>query len=183
MWFSLRRRFAGAALAASAATMLSGVPASASTGFADAGTRAGLTTGQVSWLQGEVDRYLTRTPGRQTALNEIKTATGADLRIALPGEKQPRKLSATYDPCDGGTAPGWLCLYSGTWGTGSHVGLYSCGEVPLPDWNGYGSWGDDQTTGTWTYYKNIYENIIDKFQAKANNQSYYWKPVWWVDPC
>jgi hypothetical protein len=182
MWFGFRRLLAGASLVASATTVLSGVPASASTGFADEGARAGLTADQISWLQGEVDRYLARTSGRQTALNAVKTATGAELRIALPGEKQPRRFSAAYDPCDGGTAPGWLCVYSGQYGTGHHFGMYDCVRTTMP-WSTLGSWGDNQTTGTWTYYLYKDKTVYDSFQAKANNQDYNWTVIWYIDPC
>ncbi|MGW4064864.1 hypothetical protein ACWEGE_41715 [Amycolatopsis sp. NPDC004747] len=182
MWFGFRKLLAGTALVATATSMLSGTAASASAKFAADGVRAGLSAGQISRLQSEADRYLARTPGRQTALNEVKTTTGAELRIALPGEKQPRKLSARYDPCDGGTAPGWLCVYSGQYGTGSHFGMYDCVVTPMP-WSGLGSWGDNQTTGTWTYYLFKDKFVYDKFQAKANNQDYNWTVVWWIIPC
>ncbi len=185
MRFGFRKTFAVAALAAVAATVLSGAPASAATRFAADGTRAGLTAGQVGWLQGEVNRYLARTSGQQTGLNVVKTATGAEFRAALPGEARPRNLSAAAasGPCDGGTAPGYLCVYSGPHGTGSQIAMYTCGGIDLPNWNGYGSWGDNQTPGTVTYFYTQYYGIADKFTAKSNNQNYNWTPVWHIDPC
>lgn len=33
-------------------------------------------------------------------------------------------------------------------GTGTQIYMYRCGNYDLPNWVGYGSWGNNQTRGT-----------------------------------
>jgi len=168
-----------------AGSLVTAQPAVASESFARQGTKAGLNTQQVSWLQDQVDRYVAKSGGRQTSLNTVNVDGKADVRFALPGEQRPRDFSAAKvaGPCDGGTAPGYLCLYSGTYGTGSQIAMYVCTTIDLPNWSGNGSWGDNQTTGTRSIYFTRYYGIWQNVYAKSNSQVYNWTPVWHVQNC
>jgi hypothetical protein len=176
------------------ATLFAAQPAAASPAaaspqtFAAQGAAAGLTAQQVSWLQTQVTSYVAKSGGRQTSLNTVDVNGRAELRIALPGEAHPRTFAGARPmspagPCDGGTAPGYLCLYQGQNGTGSQIPMYVCTTIDLPNWSGYGSWGDNQTTGTRSIFFTRYYGIGENIYAKANNQSYDWTPIWHVQNC
>lgn len=170
-------------------------PATASAAEAPAGPQAfvaqsraaGLTGEQASWLQAEAERYLAAMGGKQVAPNRIEVEGRAEVSIALPGDAHPRDLSgrgavALAGPCDGGTAYGHFCAYQRQFGTGTQIDMYRCGNYDLPNWVGYGSWGNNQTRGTvavfwgkvWPY---------DSSTAPSNDQSYDWTPVWTVTNC
>ncbi|WP_052594662.1 hypothetical protein [Luteipulveratus mongoliensis] len=157
--------------------------ASAHDSFAEEGRDAGLSPAQVGWLQSTVEHEITRSGGRQTALNVVHRE-GAELRIALPGEKRPRRLGAlAAGPCDGGTAPGWFCAYSDTYGNGSQLAMYTCNTYSLPGWTSVGSWGDSQTPGTRTLFETKDHTVWDEIYAPNNVQEYDWVHVWFIKNC
>ncbi|WP_052591992.1 hypothetical protein [Luteipulveratus mongoliensis] len=153
--------------------------------FSQAGRAAGLTGSQIGWLQAEVDRDISRSGGQQVALNVVQRE-GAQLRIALPGESRPRHLGGrglAASPCDGGTAPGWFCAYSSTFGRGSQLGMYRCGTYSLPGWSGFGSWGDNQTAGTQSLFQLRDHTTVKNVFAPSNSQEYNWDPIWFIKNC
>src|SRR5437016_6144188 len=116
--FRLLRLFV---VTAGALTALAAVPASASatpasgaSGFAAQASQAGLTSAQTAQLQARVNADLARTGGTQVAANEIRTADGAELLLALPGERTARSLDGGITPNAAGGCPfQFFCGFNG----------------------------------------------------------------------
>lgn len=180
----LRLSAVASALLTAAALFSSPSPAAAAPSYHAQGFAAGLTAQQVSWLQGQVDQYTAAAGGRQTSLNTVDINGKAELRVALPGEAHPRNFTTKLTtPCDGGAARGYLCLYRGTYGSGTQIAMYECTTINLPGWSGNGSWGNSQTPGTVSYYLGRYYGIADRLVAQGYNHVYNWTPVWHVQNC
>ncbi|GAB3746375.1 hypothetical protein GCM10027598_84470 [Amycolatopsis oliviviridis] len=186
-------------LSLAAALSIAAVAAGTGTAAADAAapdrqrfmiqaTTAGLNAAQAEWLQLEVERYLATMGGRQTAPNKIDIDGEAEVRIALPGEESPRELGSPPGaakipgPCDGGTAYGHFCAYSGTFGKGTQIDMYKCDTYRIP-WASVGSWGNNQTKDTVALFLNNSGFPIDSSKAPSNNHVYDWNPVHDVINC
>ena len=153
--------------------------------FAAQARSAGLATSQINTLQAKADEYLAEFGGRQVALNQIEL-DGATIRIALPGEAQPRKLSpALLDPhCDGGGADyRHFCAYRQTGFRGDHIDMYDCRSYRIT-WSGPGSWDNNQTMGTRARMYNSSGNLIFTTRpARSTDPNGNWTPVWSVRNC
>ncbi|MFG1713876.1 hypothetical protein [Micromonospora sp. NPDC049203] len=151
--------------------------------------RAGkLSERQAEALQGRVDVYLQKTGGKQISLNEIKLDNGV-LRVAVPGEAHPRDFVnaptsvALADRCLDGQNNGWFCAYSSTGFQGDTLQWYTCGTYNMP-WTGYGSWRNNQTSGTVAKFINASGSVIYSTPgAYSSSLSYVWTPVYKVKPC
>ncbi|GAA1331861.1 hypothetical protein [Saccharothrix algeriensis] len=164
----------GGAAAAHAAPVVGG-------DFAAQGAAAGLTTAQVDTLQAEADGYLEELGGRQVALNRIEL-DGATIRIALPGEAQPRKLGpgALDANCDGRHADHLhFCAYRGEGFTGTHIDMYACKVYDIPEtWVGPGSWDNNQSKNTVARMMNDAGTVIyETPPAHSKDASGSWTPV------
>jgi hypothetical protein len=160
-----------------AATATPGV----SSEFATQGQTAGLTATQINTLQAEADEYLTQLGGKQVSLNQVEIE-GATIRIALPGEAQPRQLTAAEAldvNCDGGFADyRHFCAYRGQNFTGTHIDMYTCRVYDIPEsWVGPGSWDNNQTTGTVAEMMNDAGTVIFRTAAPDWDASGSWTPV------
>ncbi|QUQ64308.1 hypothetical protein [Kutzneria sp. CA-103260] len=63
---------------------------------------------------------------------------------AAPARIEPSMVNLPQ--CQGGAAPGWFCAYSGPNLTGDDIGVYGCGNLPIP-WLSAGSF-DNNMLGT-----------------------------------
>ncbi|MCP2167100.1 hypothetical protein [Goodfellowiella coeruleoviolacea] len=149
--------------------------------FATQGRVAGLTATQINTLQAEVNEYLAELGGKQTALNRIEL-DGATIRVALPGEAQPRRLAhETLDAnCDGGYADyHHFCTYRNEYYTGTHIDMYACGVYDIPEsWVGPGSWDNNQTAGTKACMMNDAGSVIFTTKpARSYDPTGNWNPV------
>src|SRR6185369_15918921 len=146
--------------------------------FAAQGEAAGLTAA----LQAEADRYLREFGGNQVALNQIEL-TGATIRIAAPGEQQPRRLgtAAVRDAnCDGGGADHHhFCAYRRSNFTGANIDMYACGVYDIPEsWVGPGSWVNNQSTGTRARMLNDAGSVVHTTPpARSRDANGNWTPV------
>ena len=89
-----------------------------------------------------------------------------------------------------GTCPlGDFCMYTGTGYTGTMFAFGHCENYSLSQWNGNGSWVNNQTVGNSysTYAKVLGASgqQIDSLSPYAPywNASYNWSPAWGVKPC
>ncbi|MEU4806323.1 hypothetical protein [Actinosynnema sp. NPDC023587] len=149
--------------------------------FAAQGTAVGLTADQIGTLQAEADGYLRELGGKQVALNRIEL-DGATIRIALPGEAQPRQIGpgALDANCDGGYADyRHFCAYRGKSFTGSHIDMYACRVHDIPEsWVGPGSWDNNQTKGTVAKMMNDAGKVIHRtLPARSWDPDGSWTPV------
>ncbi|MFI1353346.1 peptidase inhibitor family I36 protein [Streptomyces sp. NPDC020898] len=190
---SVVKRFAS--VAAAAVTLLAlGMtgPASAGTAQADAAfggqaRAAGLSQEQADALQAKVEGLLARQDGRQVSANEISLGDGATLLVSVPGEKYARDLTS---PVGTRAAAAWecsyeyFCMYRGQNGTGNRLALYNCQNYALSNWEGLGSWWNNQTPGTRAQFKNQSGGVIFTTPGASSwDGSYNWTPVWYVKPC
>jgi hypothetical protein len=114
--------------------------------FTTQAVHAGLNAAQAATLQNQVDAYLAKEGGTQVAANEIRLPGGADLLVALPGEKRARHIDGTPNasaPCPGPTqGVGFLCAYSAQNFEGNLLTARECGfpgRVDIP-FSASGSW-------------------------------------------
>ena len=84
---------------------------------------------------------------------------------------------------------GDVCMYTGTGYTGTMFAFGHCEVYSLSNWDGYGSWVNNQTVGnSYSTYARVYGasgNVIDSLSPYAPywNASYNWEPAWSVQPC
>jgi hypothetical protein len=186
----------GAGVAIAAASLTAGA-ASASTGSADftaQAKNAGLSSAKAKELQSRVDRYLTDYHGTQIAANKI-SADGMYITLALPGEKYARTLPPAAgmrpldewrDRCLDGSPvhSGWFCLYKQPVFQGDVLSMYTCGNHPIYNWLGRGSWVNDQTQGTVALLRsNSWSYAYYTPGAYSSDTDYDWTPVDVVHPC
>jgi hypothetical protein len=148
----IRQTFAAVALALLACVTLVSPASAAADGFTAQARAAGLTAEQAATLQAKVDVYLKEVGGTQVSPNRIDLANGGVVKVALPGEKQPRQFAAVPnaapDPrCDGGADYLYFCAYSYIDYTGDQLAMGSCAYYEIR-WIGTGSWDNNQTPGT-----------------------------------
>lgn len=149
--------FLGAVAMAALTVVAGGGTASASTdaaGFTTQAEAAGLSAAKADALQDKVDGYLAtfKGQGRQVSPNQIDLG-GAVLNVAVPGEAQPRQLTAPAAgvtravQCNTAAEYGWFCAYQYDYRGGDNIGMYNCDNYFIP-WNDLGSWENNQTPGT-----------------------------------
>lgn len=152
--------------------------------FAGQARSAGLAANQITTLQAKANEYLAELGGRQVALNRIEL-DGATIRIALPGEAQPRELSpAPLDAnCDGGADYAHFCAYRQTGFRGDQIDMYTCGTYRIP-WSGRGSWDNNQTSRRQArMYNSAGTLIYTTPRAHSSDLDGDWTPVWSVRNC
>lgn len=77
-----------------------------------------------------------------------------------------------------------FCMFSGSDFTGSQFNLYRCGTYTLENWEGYGSWINNQTAGTRAQFLDQNRNVIYTTPgAYSASSNYNWTPVWYVRNC
>ncbi|MFK4222367.1 hypothetical protein [Streptomyces sp. NPDC019890] len=175
--------FTGPATAASGTGAGSSTGSGSGQGFTAQAKQAGLTTAEARQLQRTVDGYLTTVGGKQVAPNRIELAGQGEIVVAMPGERYARDLSSpagTRAACPYEN----FCMWTGTGFTGTQFNLWKCGTYDLSNWNGPGSWSNNQTPGTRARFLDRgYNTIYTTPGAYANSAYYNWTPVWHVVPC
>ncbi|GAB3942779.1 hypothetical protein GCM10027614_30430 [Micromonospora vulcania] len=152
--------------------------------FADQAQRAGLSSAQSRQLQAEVDSYLAKLGGNQVAANEISLGQGARILVALPGERKARSLtSALREP--NGCPYQYLCAYQYQNFEGSAYHVTKCGSTNAPyiPWSGYGSWRNNQTSGTRPVFWRCSGYLDWMPPAYSSNSSYDWTPICYTQAC
>ncbi|MEE1753652.1 peptidase inhibitor family I36 protein [Streptomyces sp. SP18CS02] len=150
-------------------------PLSAHQDFAAEAERAGLTDHQQAGLQEAVDRHLAREGGTRVALNRIEVEGRGEIVLPLPGAKRDARADCPAQN---------FCMFTGTNFTGAQFNLYRCGSYALSNWNGYGSWINNQTPGTRARFQDQNRSTIYTTPgAYSASSSYNWSPVWYVIPC
>lgn len=159
--------------------------ASASTQFVAQARAAGLSSSEADWMQRMASWYVVKAEGKQTSPNTVDLPDGGRVQIALPGEQYPRDFSRAdgtlASQCNGGTARGYVCVYSGYRGTGTSIAGYYCGYGnsiymnPEIFWNsGQGSWGSNQSSGARGLFWTIGGRIADYIPDQGYNHYYEW---------
>lgn len=187
------RTFAVAAATALFALTVAAAAASASTGgiqpsFAAQARGYGLSGTQVRDLQQEVNAYITKHGGTQTAINEVKFAGGA-IVFVVPGQKYARPVTSQAAAVPA-TGPGEPCPYLDFCPfeqpnyEGNEIYLEQCNVYTVIPWFTVGSWKNDQSTGTPAYIYNLNGTLREKTPgAWSANPSYNWAPVGSVEAC
>ncbi|MEV8525141.1 peptidase inhibitor family I36 protein [Streptomyces sp. NPDC052000] len=91
---------------------------------------------------------------------------------------------AGVSPSEGCT-PGYFCIYTGTDYTGTMFRMYHCQEYNLNNWNGVGSWINDNTGGAHALIQDRNYNTLVDTDPTNNwyNGSYDFAPAWHVKAC
>lgn len=147
-----------------------------------------LTTAQSRELQSRVDAYLAKVGGTQVAVNEIRLPSGADLLLTLPGEKTARRISTTAAPA---ATPNslldcphyYICLFQNQNYTGDVISAYACGVYVQIPFANYGSWINNQSSGTVAGFYDYYYNDTPTAPAYSAETSFDWEPYYNVKAC
>jgi hypothetical protein len=101
-----------------------------------------------------------------------------------------RDVSVGWGDGTTNTCPsGDICMYTNTNYTGKMFAFGHCEVYSLANWNGYGSWVNNQTLGnaynTDARVLNRSHGEIDRLSAHYPwwGPNYYWVPAWYVQPC
>lgn len=82
-----------------------------------------------------------------------------------------------------------LCMYTGTNYTGKMFAFGHCEIYSLSNWNGAGSWVNNQSVGnSYSTYATVYGASGQKIDSLSPyspywNGNYNWAPAWSVKPC
>ncbi|MGK5640144.1 peptidase inhibitor family I36 protein [Streptomyces sp. URMC 126] len=77
-----------------------------------------------------------------------------------------------------------LCLFTGPDFTGTQFNIYRCDTYALSNWEGYGSWINNQSPGTRAQFLDQNKNVVYTTPgAYSAASSYDWTPVWYVRNC
>ncbi|MFI6288956.1 hypothetical protein ACIBCM_30140 [Streptomyces sp. NPDC051018] len=158
-------------------------------GFTAEALAAGLTQGEATALQAEVDRRRAELGGTQITPNVVDLGNRVTLRVAIPGERHPRDLSggrAAASPHCGvwGADHRYFCAFSGPDFSGSEIAMYTCANYSIPGSWGAGSWHNNQTRGTTSRMYNSRNQVIfitdpaPDWDTRGN-----WRPVAKVRNC
>lgn len=182
----LRRIFAAVAGTVVALLLLAG-PASASDGFRAQALAAGLSPQQATSLQAEVDRQMAKTGGVQTGPDVIDLRDGWTISVAIPGEAHPRVFNGTRPAIPADSCPHeYFCIYAGldydgSVAAGTQFNLYYCHDYPVNF--GYGSWNNQETSGTKAVIINKDGTRYTTPGAPSSNPVWNWALVADVKPC
>jgi len=148
---------------------------------------AGLSVSQATALQEKANEYLAKlgSQARQVAPNRIELP-GAVLNFPVPGESQPRALSASapIPECQGGANYKWFCAYQYENFGGAHIGMYTCGVWHVIPWSTTGSWENNQTRGTRPllhFLNNTYWDMPAAYAVQRTGVG--WSTVYRIRPC
>ncbi|GHJ36793.1 hypothetical protein [Streptomyces sp. TS71-3] len=165
-----------------------GAASGSGAGFAAQAQRLGLSNSEATALQSRADRYLDEMGGTQVGVNKIRLGSGAEVVMALPGEKYARDLDAASSPAGTQGAAyvcnyGHMCAYQLMYETGDVIDMYTCKDYVIP-WVGTGSWDNNQTTGTVAYFKDNNGTIgWSSPGARSWDEDAPWDWVHWVNNC
>jgi hypothetical protein len=84
-----------------------------------------------------------------------------------------------------GCGVGYFCLYTGPTYTGRVFRLFHCQTYSLANWNGVGSWINNNSGGAHAQIQGQSHNTITDTDPVNNwfNGSYDMKPAWYVKAC
>lgn len=162
------------------------VPTDAATGaFTQQAKELGLNSAEQQRLQGQVDREVRSTHGKQTALNEVHWS-GGDTVFVLPDETHARHLGSGVRALQGTVyrcPPKYFCNYRYSNWEGTMHELYHCTyyRTPYP----FASWVNNQTKGTNARFydsqgKFSYASPGAPVKTPWDNDA--WR-VWSIKPC
>ncbi|MGW6054333.1 peptidase inhibitor family I36 protein [Streptomyces sp. NPDC055189] len=176
-------------------TAQAGPAAPAAPRFAQQAQSAHLTSAQTTALQADVDRYLAKTGGTQTALNKIDLKEKGEILVALPGEARPRDFASgngtriAADPClDVPGVSGNFCAYQRDNFQGTIIKMRQCNtKYYVSTWGRGGSWVNDQTRNLESRRARMYNpsgGLVYKTpRAYSSDAHGDWMPVRYVIPC
>jgi hypothetical protein len=144
----------------------------------------GLTDSAAKELQSKVDSYLSETGGTQVGVNKIKLRS-ATLLVTLPGEKRARDLDVQPQSTNSTDSffYGHMYGFSQPDFEGDVMDMYNCYDHRIY-WSGYGSWLNNQTTGTKAKFKSD-DGVIRWTSPGAESEDPHadWSWVHWVLNC
>ncbi|MFI5806672.1 hypothetical protein [Streptomyces sp. NPDC051561] len=171
-------------------TSVAGASTAAGGGHPDFGSQArtlGLSSSQAKSLQIKVDGYLAKEGGTQVAANRIQLP-GADLTVALPGEKYARDSNGNKVNDQRAAAASCtytnVCAYSKTYFGGDKKTLYTCNQLNSIPWVGDGSWINNQNSSLRARFYDINQNVgwISP-GGYSEDLVAPWGWVHWLSPC
>jgi len=91
---------------------------------------------------------------------------------------------AAGNPADG-CPLGYFCMYTGATYTGRVYRLFHCTTYSLNQWNGVGSWINNNSGGAHALIQDQNHRTLVDSDPNSNwfNGSYNWKPAWFVKAC
>ncbi|MCQ8770437.1 peptidase inhibitor family I36 protein [Streptomyces telluris] len=93
---------------------------------------------------------------------------------SVPGERQVQADCPAQN----------FCMFSGTSFTGSQFNLYRCDTYALSNWEGHGSWINNQAPGTRAQFLDQNSNVIYTTPgAYSASSSQDWTPVSYIRNC
>ncbi|MFD9059918.1 peptidase inhibitor family I36 protein [Kitasatospora purpeofusca] len=87
------------------------------------------------------------------------------------------------DPTNWDCAAGNVCLYTGTGWQGTRFDLFYYQTYSLANWNGAGSWFNNQTGGAFMKITDASGHTIRSSYAVSREGSFDFNPAWYVTLC
>jgi hypothetical protein len=78
---------------------------------------------------------------------------------------------------------GYVCLWTGSYWSGRQFQLYRCGTYSLTQWNGVGSWLNNQTGGAHARFLDRNRRVVLDSVPNQYNAVYNFAAVWYVKLC
>jgi hypothetical protein len=78
---------------------------------------------------------------------------------------------------------GHFCLWTGSDWSGRQFQLYYCRTYSMTQWNGVGSWWNNNTGGARGQILDQNRRVLINPAPGAYNHAYNFKPAWFVTPC
>ncbi|WP_441248182.1 peptidase inhibitor family I36 protein [Kitasatospora sp. McL0602] len=76
-----------------------------------------------------------------------------------------------------------LCMYTGPYYTGTRFDLHHCATYDLSNWNGIGSYVNNQTPNTWAVFQDANHRAFLMALSYVGDYDRDWTPAWYVVPC
>jgi hypothetical protein len=78
---------------------------------------------------------------------------------------------------------GYFCLWTGSYWSGRQFQLFRCRTYSLTQWNGVGSWLNNQTGGARALIQDANRRTLINAAPNASSYAYNFKPAWFITPC
>ncbi|ROP31234.1 hypothetical protein [Couchioplanes caeruleus] len=105
--------------------------------------------------------------------------------IAGPHDNANATVSGVsgVDANDAGCATGFFCLYTQGWQNGIKFNLYHCRTYSLNNWNGVGSFKNNNTGGAQAQFLDRNYRVIRTSTPVESVDNFDFSPVWYVRAC
>lgn len=166
-----------------AAAAAPGNQAGPSAEFAAQARQVGLTPAQAATLQREIDEVVRKTGGTQVTVNKV-VKPGMNILVPLPGERVAREYNQVAPLAAPNCRRGYFCTWNQRYYEGYQVDYYYCNDWQVIDFSGLGSYFNNQTGGARArFFDDERRSLGSSLPPGQGDESIYWGPYYFIDPC